>query len=1751
MTNAGEKALTITIAGWDGSTTKTFTINKASVTVSGITAENKEYDGNTTATLIYTGASFEGKVGSDELSVSGTGAFADANVGTGKTVNISGLTLAGSSAGNYQLAATGQQSEATASITAKEVGLEWTNTQLTYNGSEQAPTATATGTVNSDNIGVTVTGGQTNVGNYTATALALTGDKAGNYTLPAANTQAFTIAKATYDMGGVTFTGGSYQYDGTAHSLAIGGDLPSGVTVSYSDNNSLTDVGSVTVTASFTGDANHNDIANKTAALAVTQKEVGLSWSNTELTYNGDAQKPMATATGIVSGDKIAVTVSGEQTNVGTGYTATATELTGGKAGNYKLPEQATTTFSITNATMTGITATAYNAPYDGEAHGITLSGVPEGSTVTFGTTEGTYDLSTAPTYTDVAASCTVYYKVSKTNYNDFTGSSTVTITQAENSFTTQPSIEGWTYGAEANTPAGGVAAFGTDAITYKYCATADGTYGTYNDVVNGQAGSWYVKGFVEATTNYAAATSDAIPFTITAATLTVTAADYSGTYDGQAHGITVTAEGATIKYREGDTGEYNLTASPTLTNVGTKTVYYEVTKDNYETVTGSKTITINKATLTVDESPTATAEYGTAVKNIEVSGGAVKFGETAITGTWAFANDDDAVLAVGNTTKKTATFTPSEGADNYNVLTIDIAPVITAANIVITANNQTLDYNGTAQVYTGYSVTQGSVEPTVTYYSDEARQTAIDAPTNVGTYYVRVSVTGNYTGQADATLAISKVSLAGAVITGIDESYAFTNAAITPAYTVTFNSVAVASTEFDAVWSDNTNVGTATLTLTAKDDAVNFTAGTQKTATFTITNPTAACGDNLTYVYDPVTNTIVITGTGEMTDYNNGNPAPWAGFIDANTTVFAPTGVAVDVDAILSSTDVFNYAKDGNNITITNYTGSDDPVTIPTKIGNENVSAVNVESFTGEGAPSTVLIPEGIATTGTLPATSETDFFTYEEKTVGENTTATIKGYVGNSDVVEIPTKIGNTEVTKIEGDDFKGENAPTVIVPKTVADNSEEAFGDDSSLLTYEKDADTGEITINGYTGNDDVVTIPTTIDGGSVTGIDQNVFTGENVPKTVLVPETVTDSEGAFADNTDQFVYKEETDGTTGETTATITGYTGNSEVVEVPTTIGGNEVTKIDEGAFTGESTPGTVLIKDGTEVADGAFDDGTTQLTYEEDGEEITITGYEGNSDVVEIPSTIGGKEVTKIDEGTFTGPAEGEEGSPAPSTVLVPNTVTESDGAFDNDKTDQFAYEEQKDNQGNTTGVTITGYTGNSDVVEVPTSVGGNDVTTVAEGAFTGDNDSPKTVLIEDGITSTDATGDNTSKLTYKEEEGGVTITGYEGNSDVVEIPSEIGGAEVTKIDNGAFTGGTDSPATVLVPDGTTVENCALPASTSQLTYKEDTDSETGEKSIEITGYTGGTGATSVEIPAEIGGTPVTTIADDAFSGSNLEEITVPETVNEDVSELANVEVTQEMGGGITMKTKTEGNTKQVNITEPETVSSTNYSKPIPATIEEASLTYTRTLTKSAAATASNMYTVCLPFTPPTNDNLKYYTLSTGESDVLTFTEVTEPAANTPYLVVVSDDVSVGCEAQPVNLNKAISAVGDATATDGYQLCGTLRGMTHDKAVTADAYILQSDGTWKKVTDTADENKNAYIPPFRAYIVKTTSGSGARLYSVISDETPTGIDDTSRLMNNEETAKDGWYTLDGRLVNGKPSQKGVYVKANRKIVVNK
>ena len=101
--------------------THTVTIGPREVTVSGITAENKAYDGGTDATVDASGATFDGIVSGDTLTITATGTFADADADNGKTVTLTLGALGGVSVGNYKLAATGNQTTTTADITPRDL----------------------------------------------------------------------------------------------------------------------------------------------------------------------------------------------------------------------------------------------------------------------------------------------------------------------------------------------------------------------------------------------------------------------------------------------------------------------------------------------------------------------------------------------------------------------------------------------------------------------------------------------------------------------------------------------------------------------------------------------------------------------------------------------------------------------------------------------------------------------------------------------------------------------------------------------------------------------------------------------------------------------------------------------------------------------------------------------------------------------------------------------------------------------------------------------------------------------------------------------------------------------------------------------------------------------------------------------------------------------------------------------------------------------------------------------------------------------------------------------------------------------------------------------------------------------------------------------------------------------------------------------------------------------------------------------
>lgn len=105
---AGDATITASITGGTISDTCAVKVNKRTLTIGGsFTSGNKQYDGTTTASIVTNLLTLNGTIGSDTVNLNASAVFEDANVGTGKTVTLTGSTLTGDDAVNYVLDFTG------------------------------------------------------------------------------------------------------------------------------------------------------------------------------------------------------------------------------------------------------------------------------------------------------------------------------------------------------------------------------------------------------------------------------------------------------------------------------------------------------------------------------------------------------------------------------------------------------------------------------------------------------------------------------------------------------------------------------------------------------------------------------------------------------------------------------------------------------------------------------------------------------------------------------------------------------------------------------------------------------------------------------------------------------------------------------------------------------------------------------------------------------------------------------------------------------------------------------------------------------------------------------------------------------------------------------------------------------------------------------------------------------------------------------------------------------------------------------------------------------------------------------------------------------------------------------------------------------------------------------------------------------------------------------------------------------------
>ena len=358
-------------------------IAKKPVTITGLTAIDKMYDGNETASVSGT-ATISGNLDGDNLTVTaGTASFADKNAGTNKTVTFTGYTLSGSAAGNYELPA--QPASVTANITQKELTVSAGNLNFTkpYDGTTSVGIKSGnlelTGVISGDMVsvadGYTAAYVDANAGdnkNIELTGLTLKGTDAGNYKLKSTTLTVAgnSITKATWDK---TSASSSAKY-GTIGTLNLSQYLVSDATVGQvtvtTDTNAVLNgtpsVADKVLTYKFKNDANLKD---KTATITIpvtsgnyesynitvtvtvldklTQNDFKFAAAAQTKTY-GDSKFTYA-ATGAVNGS--AVTYSSGNTDVAT-VNKTTGEVTILKAGETTITAAATATDDYAAATQ-------------------------------------------------------------------------------------------------------------------------------------------------------------------------------------------------------------------------------------------------------------------------------------------------------------------------------------------------------------------------------------------------------------------------------------------------------------------------------------------------------------------------------------------------------------------------------------------------------------------------------------------------------------------------------------------------------------------------------------------------------------------------------------------------------------------------------------------------------------------------------------------------------------------------------------------------------------------------------------------------------------------------------------------------------------------------------------------------------------------------------------------------------------------------------------------------------------------------------------------------------------------------------------------------------------------------------------------------------------------------------------------------------------------------------------------------------
>ncbi len=511
---------------------------------------------------------------------------------------------------------------------------------------------------------------------------------------------------------------------------------------------------------------------------------------------------------------------------------------------------------------------------------------------------------------------------------------------------------------------------------------------------------------------------------------------------------------------------------------------------------------------------------------------------------------------------------------------------------------------------------------------------------TKAGTATITVTGKGEYTGTKDITFNILPKKLTAPTIAAIPEK-TYTGSEIKPSLTVKDGDRTLTSnTDYTLAYKNNTNVGTATVTVTFKGNYSGSQNVTFRIVPRKLTYPSISSIPNQTYTGSAIKPTPTVkdggktltsgtdytisyadnvnVGTASLTVTFKGN---YSGSKTVNFKIVPCKLTDATISAITDKTYTGNEIKPtptvkaGNRtlkrdtdytlayknnvkvgtaiVTVTgkgNYSGTKSVTfrIVPRKLTNPTISSISDVTYTGNPFKPTPTVKDGSKT-----LTSGTDYTLAYKNNTNAGTaivTVTFKGnYSGSKSVTFkiLPKKMTAPTVLPVPDQTYTGSAIKPTL---TVKDGNKTLILDKDYTVTYSKNVSVGTVTVTitfkgNYSGSWTVKfkIVPKKLTSPTVSSIPDKTYTGSPICPT----PTVKDGNKTLTRNTDYtLTYKNNTNAGTATVTITFKGnYSGTKSVTFriLPKKLTSPTIASISNQTYTGKEIKPTPTVKDGSKT----------------------------------------------------------------------------------------------------------------------------------------------------------------------------------------------------------------------------------------------------------------------------------------------------------------------------------------------------------------------------------------------------------------------------------------------------------------------------------------------------------------------------------------------------------------------------------------